>query len=283
MKTIKKIFIVCLSLCLVAGIIFVCGINEKLKVQPYEIDTNGKVKEPVRIAQISDLHACSYGENMEVLLNAVDEQKPDVVVLSGDIFDVLLPYKNVETVLKAVGEKYPCYYVTGNHEFFGGENMLFEMMDILKKYGIKRLSGESEILKINGNEINICGVDDPIGVEYTNSIEKSFEKQLEEICTVKDNGNYTVLISHRPERINEYSQYGFDLVLSGHAHGGQWRVPFLINGLVAPDQGIFPKYAGGFYEKSSTKMIVSRGLATRDVRSVPRIYNRPELVIIDLK
>ena len=95
-------------------------------------------------------------------------------------------------------------------------------------------------------------------------------------------GLYTILLAHRPEELELYASLGFDLVLTGHAHGGQWRIPGVLNGLYAPDQGLFPRYAGGRYELDGTVMIVSRGLARESTR-VPRFYNRPELVMIELK
>jgi predicted MPP superfamily phosphohydrolase len=99
---------------------------------------------------------------------------------------------------------------------------------------------------------------------------------------VHKNGHYTILLAHRPEEIERYSAYHFDLVLSGHAHGGQWRLPGIVNGLLAPDQGWFPRYAGGEYLVNGTTLIVSRGLARESTR-IPRIFNRPELVVVDLK
>lgn len=281
-KIILRIFIVCVVLGLVSGGIFLLGISDELKVQQYEIDTGGKVKN-VRIAFLADLHSCTYGDSMNGLLSEVYKQEPDIVLLGGDIFDHLMPDKNAETVIAALSEKYPCFYVTGNHEFFGERNSFPAKMEILKKHGVRRLSGEYNTVSVNGCQINICGVDDPIGVKYTSTITESFEEQLENVSAAADNGNYTILLSHRPEKMELYAQYDFDLVLSGHAHGGQWRVPLLFNGLYAPDQGFFPKYAGGFYEENGTKMIVSRGLATKEIRSVQRVYNKPEVVIVDLK
>ncbi len=90
-----------------------------------------------------------------------------------------------------------------------------------------------------------------------------------------------MLLVHRPENYADYRKYAFDLVLCGHAHGGQWRIPGILNGLYAPSQGLFPKYAGGYYNEESVPMIVSRGLA-RESTIVPRFYNPPELVIVDL-
>ena len=281
-KIILRIFIVCVVLGLVSGGIFLLGISDELKVQQYEIDTGGKVKN-VRIALLADLHSCTYGDSMNELLSEVYGQEPDIVLLGGDIFDHAMPDKNAETVVAALSEKYPCFYVTGNHEFYSGENRFLIKMDILEKHGVRRLSGEYDTVSVNGCQINICGVDDPIGVNYTSSITEGFEEQLENVSRAKENGNYTILLSHRPEKMELYAQYDFDLVLSGHAHGGQWRVPLLFNGLYAPDQGFLPKYAGGFYEENGTKMIVSRGLATKEVRSVQRVYNKPEVVIVDLK
>ncbi|MDE5792514.1 MAG: metallophosphoesterase, partial [Oscillospiraceae bacterium] len=120
-----------------------------------------------------------------------------------------------------------------------------------------------------------CGVEDPVSSNFN----KQF-KQIQEL--LKNNNNYKILLSHRPELFEDYVTANFDLVLAGHAHGGQWRIPVILNGLYAPDQGLFPKFAGGFYQKENTTMIVSRGLARESTR-IPRIYNQPELVVIDLE
>ena len=106
--------------------------------------------------------------------------------------------------------------------------------------------------------------------------------QLSAAAKAADPDCFAVLLSHRPERVEDYLAYDFDLVLSGHAHGGQWRLPGLVNGLLAPDQGFFPAYAGGLYRlDENTDLVVSRGLARESTR-VPRIFNPPELVIIDV-
>ena len=117
--------------------------------------------------------------------------------------------------------------------------------------------------------------DNPASVE-------SINEQLSKVNELSQNDNYTILLSHRPELFELYTTYNFDLVLSGHAHGGQWRIPGILNGVYAPNQGLFPEYAGGEYQDNGTTMVVSRGLA-RETTLAPRIFNRPELVIIDLK
>ena len=167
--------------------------------------------------------------------------------------------------------------MTGNHEYWSHD--FGSILQLFRSYGIIILNGSYNTVEINGQRLNICGITDPDAAIYTDTA--NTQTQLEALKHAHDNGLYTILLAHRPEKIETYLSYGFDLVLSGHAHGGQWRLPGLINGLYAPHQGFFPKYAGGEYRFDNTIMIVSRGLARESTR-VPRIFNRPELVIIDL-
>lgn len=281
MKKSVRIFCLLFVIAAVAGAaVFFFGISDELKIQTYDIDAP-EINNNIRIAFISDLHSNNYGENMELVIDAIDGQNPDILLLGGDLFNYENGDENTEAFLKGITGRYPCYYATGNHEFWCGEELYLKKMKMLDKYEIDRLSGESEVITVNGEKFNLCGVDDPDAPDYTTTITESFEEQLKNTAEITDNGNYTILLSHRPERINDYSQYDFDLVLSGHAHGGQWRFPPLINGLYAPHQGLFPKYAGGEYNENGTEMIVSRGLAI-EATSLPRVYNRPEIVIIDL-
>ncbi len=260
------------------------GLYNALKVVPYTLHAKG-VAHPVRIALVTDLHSCDYGEDMRELLDALDAQVPDLVLLGGDIFDDVLPDDNTISFLKGISGRYPSYYVTGNHEYWCGAECFARKMSALEKYGIVRLSGETDTINLHGTQINICGVDDPYAwnrkISYLEHSEGSFEEQLAQVTSQSPNGSYSILLTHRPERLSMYSQYDFNLVLAGHAHGGQWRIPGILNGVYAPNQGIFPALAGGIYTQNGTTMIVSRGLARESTR-VPRIYNRPELVIIDL-
>jgi predicted MPP superfamily phosphohydrolase len=155
-------------------------------------------------------------------------------------------------------------------------------MSILQKYGIPILSEECKTISVHGEMINLCGVDDPEAFAREADPRSSFAARLENVSAASDNGHYTILLSHRPEYFDVYSECGFDLVLCGHAHGGQWRLPWLLNGVFAPDQGLFPEYAGGQYAQADTTMIVSRGPARESTR-IPRIFNRPELVLIEIK
>lgn len=279
-----------------------CG----LTVRKYVLDSD-KIDGPVRIALVTDLHSCRYGKGQIKLLEAIDEQHPDVILLGGDIFDDKRSDDNTESFLAGIAGKYPCYYVTGNHECWASKEKFQRQMDILEKYGIVRLAGDSAVLSVGEAKVRIFGVDDPhvTLVQTTDEQGKihGFDTELAQCREAlaktkngangdgngkKDSGgeledaNYAVLLAHRPELFSTYCTGDFDLVLAGHAHGGQWRIPGLLNGLYAPNQGLFPKLAGGLYQDGSTTMIVSRGLA-RESTPVPRFYNPPELVIIDLK
>lgn len=274
--------LIILAATLLLSVLIVPGLYSGLLTVRYEIEADG-IEAPVKIALITDLHSCKYGERETELINAVNAESPDIVVLVGDIFDDELPDTNTEYFLRAISEKYDCYYVTGNHEYWSGAERFAEKMAIIDECGIRRLSGELVTVTANGQNFNICGVDDPDAYMVTGGGNYvSFADQLSRVRELSDNGSYTVLLSHRPESIGLYAHHGFDLVLSGHAHGGQWRIPFILNGLWAPDQGLFPAYAGGRYEDGITTMIVSRGLARESTR-VPRFYNRPELVVVTIK
>ncbi len=282
LKKSNKVLCVIVALLALLSILCFLVFDVRLKVKKYAIDSE-KIEENVRIALVTDLHSCKYGKEQKNLVKALDKHNPDVVLLGGDIFDDVIDDANTEIFIKAISEKYPCYYVTGNHEWWSGKEAFLKKMSILEENGVVILKNEVETVEINGEKINICGIDDPASY----ALEKgknvpSVKERLELVESLSENGNYTLLLSHRPELFETYIQYDFDLVLSGHAHGGQWRIPFLVNGVYAPNQGVFPEYAGGFYEENGTSMVVSRGLA-RETTRVPRIFNRPELVIIDLK
>lgn len=261
-------------------IIFIIGLYCGLNTIYYTIDSE-LISASIKIALITDLHSCYYGKNMHTLIEAINKENPDIIVLGGDIFDDKLSDLNTEKFLSNIAEIYPIYYVTGNHECWSGIDKFNTKMAILEKYNIQRLQGNVTKLELNGNIISLCGIDDP-DIFHVSEEDNNYKAQLQRISERIDKSTYKILLTHRPELFEEYTQYEFNLVLSGHAHGGQWRIPGILNGLYAPNQGIFPKYAGGYYEIGNTKMIVSRGLA-RESTLIPRLYNPPELVIVELK
>lgn len=263
---------------ILSGLVFIASaFDVRLKVQHYYLGSS-KLSSGIRVALITDLHSCAYGKDQSTLLNAIHKEEPDVVLLGGDIFDEHLPFENAEKVIADLSQRYPCYFVTGNHEYWNEDLGL--ILRTIQSYDVKILSGESEVIEINGNLVNICGITDPdirlVSKDYPTTVE-----QLKGIDEKIDRENYSILLAHRPEDVNFYNDYNFDLMLSGHTHGGQWRIPGILNGLFAPNQGFFPQYAGGEYEFEEKTLIVSRGLA-RETTKVPRIYNRPELVIVDI-
>ena len=175
---------------------------------------------------MTDLHSCKYGEGQKTLVNAVNSEEPDIVLLGGDIFDDVIPDDNTKIFLQAISNKYPTYYVTGNHEYWS--RRVDGMLDWLRENDIEILDGKTTFININGQLISLSGVDDPDVKRYTEK-EKDFYDQLEEVGANKDDELFTILLAHRPAFVDEYLKYNFDLILCGHAHGGQWRILSLIH------------------------------------------------------
>lgn len=256
-----------------AGMIALTGIglDHRLKVVYYEIQDR-KIRNDVRLALITDLHSCYYGAGQATLIQAIEKSQPDMIALSGDIIDDEMPEQKAWEFLEWAGKNYPTYYVTGNHEHWIKD--LSRIKKTLREYGVVVLEGDKEELSIQGQRLDLFGIDDP------EAGKDQWQKQLNNAKKQVESEVFSILLTHRPERHAHYRD--FDLSLAGHAHGGQWRIPFLLNGLLAPNQGFFPRYAGGKYELEEHTMVVSRGLARESTR-IPRFYNRPEYVVIDLK
>lgn len=255
-----------------AALLGLVAFDHRLKAVPYTL-TAKHIRAPIRLVHLSDLHSCYYGDGQAALIAAIDAQAPDLIVMTGDIADDDMPHNGTHDLLASIGSRYPCYYVTGNHEFMGGEAA--EIKDVFRSYGVTVLAGDRIPVAVREDTVYLCGVDDPYGGAAI------FRDQLHAALSNLPQDTYTILLTHRPERAEEYAAFGPDLILAGHAHGGQWRIPGLMNGLLAPNQGLLPQYAGGLYQVEDSQMIVSRGLA-RESTKVPRIFNRPELVVIDL-
>lgn len=223
------------------------------------------------MALITDLHSCYYGNNQQILVEKLQTKQPDVILLGGDIYDDQLPFDNADKLLAQLADIAPTFYVDGNHENWLSRADYDDVMRRIRQHRVHILHGKQA--HIPDSNVYVYGVSDPDG--------GAFERDLQNVAKQLNPNNVNILLTHRPERIDEYRRYAFDVVLAGHAHGGQWRVPFLLNGVYAPNQGFLPKYAGGLYEFDRQKLIVSRGLARESTR-VPRLFNRPELVFIEL-
>lgn len=236
-----------------------------------------------KIVQLSDLHSKSFGNDQKNLVKKIKNLEPDSIVFTGDLIDSYRYDEETSLILmERLVQIAPVYYVTGNHEWWSGKFDSLE--DKLKIIGVQVMRNKTEEITIGTNKIQIIGIDDPANVEESN-VEESYEetgkteKNITDLIDIEGEDYFQILLSHRPEMFSLYDKYGFDIVFSGHAHGGQFRIPF-VGGLIAPDQGFFPEYTSGKYTSDNTTMIVNRGLGNSIIPI--RIFNRPEIVVVTL-
>lgn len=240
------------------------------------------------IAQVSDLHNAEFGEHNKTLIALLTEAAPDLIVLTGDLIDsthtdVAVAMAFAEQAVSIA----PTYYVTGNHES-RIPVMYTELEQGLTELGVIVLRDETITLERNEDRIYLGGIDDPDFAAKHGGLGQTMDP--EDLKALFPEDGFSILLSHRPEYMKTYAEADLDLVLCGHAHGGQFRLPF-VGGMYAPHQGTFPEYDGGHYMEDTyegeshtvreTHMIVSRGIGN-GVR-LPRINNRPELVIVTLE
>ena len=232
-----------------------------------------------KIVQISDLHNKVFGKEQDKLLEKVANISPDIIVVTGDIVD--RRRYNLENAMYFVNEALkiaPIYYVSGNHEAWSGK--YYEVKERLIKAGVYVIEDEMIEIKKENSIINILGLSDPAFITSSYSEETDTSKMKEYLKSWSSVKGFNVLLSHRPELFDLYSSSNIDIVFSGHAHGGQIRIPF-IGGIIAPNQGFFPKYTDGSYNSNQTTMFVSRGLGNS--LFPVRIFNRPEIISVTLK
>lgn len=281
-KTKKRFVLLCALTVLLALIIWTAWGNTALMVNSFTVfsDRIPAGFSGYRIAQVSDLHNAEFGTGNTKLLQAISESTPNIIVITGDLID--MNHTNMDTALdfaKNAAQIAPVYYVNGNHE--AALSQYDELKEWLKSVGVIVLEDEAIQLEHNDSSVTLIGLSDP-NFSIRNDV---FDETPAMVSTIlndlmgNENG-YTILLSHRPELFETYVSCGIDLVLSGHAHGGQFRLP-LIGGLVAPDQGFFPKYDAGLYTDNDTNMVVSRGIGNSIIPV--RFNNRPEVVLIELK
>lgn len=230
-----------------------------------------------RMVVVSDFHNAEYGDHNRQLIRQIAAEQPDSIVFTGDLLDSRHPnLAIVEDLIRELTAVAPCYYVTGNHEARLGSQFQ-ELEQLLLAHSVVVLHDEAVPLTRNGETIQLVGLDDPDFTDRNASIQQSMlETKLRNLNLTTD---YRILLSHRPEYFDAYVAAEIDLALCGHAHGGQFRLP-LVGGLVAPNQGFFPKYDAGVYTEQGTTMIVSRGVGN-SILPV-RFNNRPELVSVEL-
>lgn len=281
-KTKKRSVLFCTLTVLLALIIWTAWGNTALMVNSLIVSSD---RIPAgfsgyRIAQVSDLHNAEFGTENTKLLQAISESTPNIIVITGDLID--MNHTNIDTALdfaKNAVQIAPVYYVNGNHE--AALSQYDELKDGLKSVGVTVLENKAIQLEHNGSTVTLIGLSDPNFAIKNDMFDETPAMVSVMLNDLMENKNgYTILLSHRPELFETYVSCGVDLVLSGHAHGGQFRLP-LIGGLVAPNQGFFPKYDAGLYTDNDTNMVVSRGIGNSIIPV--RFNNRPEVVRIELE
>lgn len=234
----------------------------------YKAEQLGADLDGYRIVQISDLHNAKFGKNNQRLVDRIRECDPDMIVLTGDLVDS--NHTNVDRAVQFVNEIVkicPVYYVTGNHEYWLDTSEYENLMDGVASAGVIILDNQVVEISRWDAKFRLVGLDDKSLADGTLEALLSDEKEL------------TVVLAHEPQYFARYAGTGVDLVLSGHAHGGQFRLPF-VGGIVALDQGFLPEYTAGEYYMNGTEMIVSRGLGNSVIPV--RLFNYPEIVCVEL-
>ena len=232
----------------------------------------------LRIAHLSDLHGHEYGENSEMLIAMVAEQQPDIIVLTGDLIDQENQLVMIPALAKGLAAIAPTYYITGNHEWSLGTSVVKTLKALLEDCGVTVLSNQYEVLERNGAAVMLAGIDDPNGYADQKTPEELYAQIAEE-----QPGLFTILLAHRNDRFDQYAAAGYDLVLSGHAHGGIVRLPFT-DGLLGTDRNLFPTRTAGIYTLGNSTLFVSRGLGNNTVPTKGfRLFNRPDLAVLELK
>lgn len=267
----KKYIKSAIVLLIVIVLLLFCNFqNKHLETTHYTYETEqlGVDLDGYRIVQISDLHNAKFGKNNQKLVDRIRECAPDMIVLTGDLVDS--NHTNVDRVVQFVDEIVkicPVYYVTGNHEYWLDTSEYEKLMDGLVSAGVVILDNQVVEISRGDAKFRLVGLDDKSLADGTLEALLSDEKEL------------TVVLAHEPQYFARYAGTGVDLVLSGHAHGGQFRLPF-VGGIVAPDQGFLPEYTAGEYYMNGTEMIVSRGLGNSVIPV--RLFNYPEIVCVEL-
>ena len=265
-----------------AAAVFLTWQNNAIEITKHKY-TNKKLPNDFigfRILHISDLHNKNFHGR---LINKMKEINPDIIVITGDLIDRRrINLKVAEEFIKKSAKIAPTYYVSGNHEKLSVHYT--KLKEILKRHNVINMDDSYITLNKKGAKIGLTGVAAPVLIKIEKD-EKfkdndSYIKNILENLSQSSHADFNILIVHRPEQIHIYKEFDFDLIFSGHAHGGQIRIPF-VGGILSPNQGFLPKYSEGMHKEGSTSMVVSRGLGNSLFPF--RIFNRPELVVVDLK
>ena len=283
----KKV-IVSIAIVLVFIGILMCFIT-KIDVTKYTI-SNEKIPEEFngfKIVQLSDFHSQGYRDTTEKLISKVKDINPDIIVMTGDMVSWdMEDIEEVKILIKSLVEVYPIYYIDGNHEHLAeisrpGRYVAFN--EFMQELGVTTIKNDYVEIYKGNKSINLYGINLPLDGAtglYVNRFQLE-ENYVEKTLSEADKEKFNILLAHTPTFIKQYSQWGADLVLSGHMHGGIVRIPFTNIGLLSPGRTIFPRYAAGKFKVNDTTMIVNRGIGTSSIDL--RIFNKPEISVITLK
>ena len=279
---------VCLLIIVIFGVLllWVCLYDTHHFVVSKHRFSSAKIKKAVRFVMLSDLHGWEYGKDNIVLLSAIRELKPDGILMAGDMITALKNTKTdkVEAFLSALSKEFPIYYANGNHEHkiklypqrYG--DLAERYKAVLDRVGIKPLINETSELKDLGIVVYGLEIDHSY---YRRMADVKMETEyLRQTLGEKKLDSFGILLAHNPDFFEAYADWGADLVLSGHVHGGIARLPFL-GGVIAPSLKLFPKYDGGVYREKNSTMILSRGIGTHSPNV--RFFNPGEVVVVDLE
>jgi hypothetical protein len=242
--------------------LFVWFSNSCLMLTNYKIEI-ADAPQNLKIVHLSDLHGKSFKKGNKQLLQTVKSQSPDVIAITGDIIH-LYTKRNIRVATEIIPELCkiaPVIYVSGNHEMRSTKYRI--LREQLKKGGA---------IVLDDCKTELCGFTF-VGLNCA-SLKNGT------IFSITPDISPKILLAHEPQFLESYKKASYDLVLSGHAHGGQWRIPFTKIGIFSPGQGLLPKYTSGIYKSGKTQMVVSRGLGNSECPL--RLFNRPEVVVISV-
>ena len=276
--------VIAVVLIFLAGAVIFMSFDQTMGLSAYQVKHENipEAFDGFTIILIADYHSNISEDNERRLLDMIDKSQPDIIVIAGDMVDDTdgraQALARLEPLVIKLVARAPVYAVSGNHDRWSNPAVYRDMLDMYRKHGVHVLEGATEEIRRGGQRISISGLPDPdIWSDHSGAAEY-YDK---EIGRIDLSAAYNILLFHRANLFPYIKGRGIHLVLAGHIHGGQVRLPF-VGGLMGPRRELFPKYDAGRFEEEDTTMIVSRGMADAGI-GVPRIFNSPELVKIVLE
>lgn len=265
----KKHWLLTIFLLLIVACIVIVIENKQLHVKYYDIESTkiGSNYDGYTIVQLSDLHNSEFGENNSVLIESIKSDHPNIIVITGDLMDKDSNIESIISLCTSLKEIAPIYYVNGNHEGRLTDYQYNYLVDSLIEIGVRVLENQALLLQQGDQQLQLIGIDDN-NIDWSTLANTVNELKM-------SNEAYTILLSHKPQYVDAYNLCDVDLILSGHTHGGQIRLPF-IGALIVPEQPLFPKYDQGLFELNDKSLIISNGLGESIVPIrflCPRSYN----------